>query len=189
MNIRVLLSCALAALLLAGCVARLPAESDPFPSDDGKSSPPVPETIAVPSTDPVPETTADTAEAVTTPRHSSPVAQLTGYPNGPIHEHPQKFPDYIEWDGVLYRRLLNTYITDEDCAELEPKGSYTWWSDSTTSHKNMIRLYSVGDLPSSACVGTRFSLFEKGSLVVYVNEAEWTAEMEQEIAARLVQKN
>lgn len=188
MNVRVLLSCALAALLLAGCIARLPAET--LPADSGDISVTEPETIAAPETPSPPESTTTAAsEAVTTPRHSSPVAWLTGYPSGPIHEHPQKFPDYIEWDGVLYKRLLNTYITDEDCAELEPKGSYTWWSDSTTSHKNIIRLYSVGDLPSSACVGTRFSLFEKGSLVVYVNEAEWTAEMEQEITARLVQEN
>ena len=188
MNVRVLLSCALAALLLAGCVARLPAET--LPADSVDTSALEPETIAAPDTPPSPEsTTPATSEAVTTPRHSSPVAWLTGYPSGPIHEHPQKFPDYIEWDGVLYRRLLNTYITDEGCTELEPKGSYTWWSDSTTSHKNVIRLYSVGDLPSSACVGTRFSLFEKGSLVVYVNESEWTEEMEESISARSVQSD
>jgi hypothetical protein len=53
----------------------------------------------------------------------------------------------------------------------------------------MIRLYSIGDLPASACVGTRFSVFEKGSLAVYVNEAEWSQEMGQEITARLVQEN
>ena len=186
MNVRVLLSCALAALLLAGCVARLPAEQ--LPADSGDTSALEPETIAAPDTPPTDDAVSgkDTAGRLTCP-----ISPLTGPPPAPIHDQypdPQKMPEDIEWDGVQYKRL-DFYITDEDCAELEPKGSYTWWSDATTSHQNMIRLYSIGDLPASACVGTRFSVFEKGSLAVYVNEAEWTQEMEQEITARLVQEN
>ena len=153
MNVRVLLSCALAALLLAGCVARLPAETDPFPYDDGDSPQPEPENIAAPD---IPSTDTAVSGEDTASRLTWPISPLTGPPPAPIHEQypdPQKMPEDIEWNGVQYKRL-DFYITDEDCAELEPKGSYTWWSDATTSHKNMIRLYSIGDLPASACVGT-----------------------------------
>lgn len=182
--------------LCVGCVmddtsgeaATLINESDPFVTigDAEERYTTVPEETTVPV-----ETTA--AEAVTTPLSTLRVQALTGYPIPPIHEQLPNYhqlPEYIAWDGVIYKRL-GMYISDEEGDELESRGSYTWWSyenwsGQLISHEEIIRLYSVGELPSSACVATNFDIFASGSRAVYVNEAEWTEEMQEAIEARAV---
>lgn len=119
------------------------------------------------------ENTEGTAERQTA------VLAETGYyrPIDEAHPDPSRLPLTITYGGTEYTRL--SYISDTGCEKLKAKATYTYYSDTETANEVKIIVYSVGVHPDSACIATNFGVFAPGTLLVYVNEAEWTGNLEE----------
>ncbi|MBQ4044302.1 MAG: hypothetical protein IJD06_09955 [Clostridia bacterium] len=101
----------------------------------------------------------------------------TGYyrPIDEAYPDPSHLPMTITYGDTMYTR--HSYITDADCQKLEAKATYTYYSEPETVYEKKVIVYSVGEYPASTCIATNFDVFAPGTLLLYVNEAEWTEDL------------